>query len=541
MQKTAQYRLIIIVSFIFTLFYNFSFFRNVIEIYPLNGMNIIYLLSIYMTLFLFIAFIFSLLASKYTTKPVLIISLLISSFTAYFMDTYHVIIDYSMIQNSLQTNLKESLDLFSLELVFYILFLGVLPSFYVYKTKLVYASLKLELFTKLKFLLLSLGLIVVIILSFSQFYTSFFREHKSLKYHANPSFWFYSIINYTKKSFTSGKIILQPLGEDAKINETPEDKKELIILVVGEATRADRFSLNGYARQTNPLLEKEDIVNFSNMRSCGTSTAHSVPCMFSIYTKDEYSYKKGITTENILDVLTRTNEVNILWRDNNSDSKNVALRVKYENFQTSKTNSICEEDGECRDIGMLIGLGDFIQQSHQKDVLIVLHQMGNHGPAYYKRYPKEFEKFTPVCKTNQLEKCTQEEVSNAYDNAILHTDYFLSEVIKFLKPYSKTHETAMIYMADHGESLGENGLYLHGLPYFMAPDSQTHVASLLWLSKEFQEEFDMEQLHAYKSNAFSQDNLFHTLLGLFEVQTDVYQPALDILDKARKPEHKAHQ
>ncbi len=537
MQLSAQYRLVLISSVLLTAFYNFSFFNQVIKVYPLHGLNIIYVMSIGITLILFIAFLLSLLASKYTTKPLLIFVFMVSSFTAYFMDTYHVIIDYSMIQNTLQTNLNESLDLFSIELLFYVLLLGILPSYYIYIQKLDYQLLKQELFSKVKIITLTLGIIVIIVLSFSKFYTSFFREHKTLKYHANPSFWLFSVMNYTKKSFTNGKIIVQPLGKDANINEPPKNKKELIILVVGEATRADRFSLNGYERETNPLLKKEDIINFSNISSCGTSTAHSVPCMFSIYTKEEYDYKKGITTENVLDVLTNTKDVNVLWRDNNSDSKNVALRVQYEDFKTSKTNTICEE-GECRDEGMIVGLDEYIEKSQGKDILIVLHQMGNHGPAYYKRYPKEFEKFTPVCKTNQLEKCTNEEVNNAYDNAILHTDYFLSEVINFLKPYSKTHETAMIYMADHGESLGENGLYLHGVPYFMAPSTQTHVASVIWFGESLKKEYDTKKLKTYSHEAFSQDNLFHMLLGLFEVETEVYEPSMDILNPVRQKETK---
>ena len=305
-------------------------------------------------------------------------------------------------------------------------------------------------------------------------------------------------------------------------------------MVVGEAARANRFSLNGYEKETNPLLKKEEIYNFPNLYSCGTSTAESVPCMFSIFDKADYDYKKGISTENIIDVLKHTKNVNVLWRDNNSDSKGVALRTDFEDYRTSKTNTKC--DDECRDVGMLVGLDDYIKKHQGEDILIVLHQMGNHGPAYYKRYPKEFEKFIPVCKTNQLEQCTQEEVSNAYDNAILYTDYFLSEVINFLKPYSKDYETAMLYMSDHGESLGENGLYLHGLPYFMAPDEQKHIASLMWFGKgDIKEDVDLEKLNTYKNKLFSQDNLFHTLLGLFEVETEVYKKEMDILYDAKKP------
>ncbi|MGE0051493.1 MAG: phosphoethanolamine transferase, partial [Arcobacter sp.] len=191
---------------------------------------------------------------------------------------------------------------------------------------------------------------------------------------------------------------------------------------------------------------------------------------------------------------------------------------------------------ECRDEGMLVGLDEYIKNHKDKDILIVLHQMGNHGPAYYKRYPKEFEKFTPVCKTNQLEECTQEEVSNAYDNAILYTDYFLSKVINFLKPYSNDYETAMLYMSDHGESLGENGFYLHGMPYMLAPVEQKHIGSILWIGDSMKKEIDLEKLNSYRNKEFSQDNLFHTLLGLFEVGTEVYKKDMDILNDSRKPE-----
>jgi lipid A ethanolaminephosphotransferase len=347
----------------------------------------------------------------------------------------------------------------------------------------------------------------------------------------------YSIGNYINKSINSGPIVLKEVGKDAKVTKIEnehEEKTELIIMVVGEAARANRFSLNGYEKETNPLLKQEEIYNFPNMYSCGTSTAESVPCMFSIFDKTDYDYKKGISTENIIDVLKHTKDIEILWRDNNSDSKGVALRVDFEDYRTSEKNTICD-NGECRDEGMLVGLEEYIKKNKGKDILIVLHQMGNHGPAYYKRYPKEFEKFTPVCKTNQLENCTQEEVSNGYDNAILYTDYFLSKVINFLKPYSNDYETAMLYMSDHGESLGENGLYLHGLPYFMAPDEQKHIGSLMWFGEgSIKDDIDTQKLTTYKDNQFSHDNLFHTLLGLFEVETDVYKKDMDILFNAKK-------
>ena len=517
----SQYKLILYVSIFFTSFYNFSFFEKVTETYIFEGSNIFYIISLGIVQIFFTNIVFAIFASKYTTKILLILTLFISSYTAYFMDVYHIVIDDNMIRNTFQTNLAESSDLFSFKLVIYVLLLGILPSYIVYKIEIDYEDIKTELFRKLKSIFISLAIIGIILFSFSKFYTSFFREHKSLRYHINPSFWLYNINYVIIKNYTSHAITLEKIGNDAKI--TSNEKRKIMILVVGEASRADRFSLNGYERETNPLLKNEDVINFTNMYSCGTSTAESVPCMFSIFDRANYSYKKGISTENVVDVLNKTNEVSILWRDNNSDSKGVALRVDFEDYRTSKTNTIC--DDECRDEGMIVGLDKYIEQHKNKNILIVLHQMGNHGPAYYKRYVKEFEKFAPVCKTNQLEACSKEEVSNAYDNAVLYTDYFLSKVINFLKPYSQNFETSMFYISDHGESLGENGLYLHGMPYFIAPDAQKHVASVMWLGNGKKENIE---------KPYSQDNLFHTLLGFYGVKTSVYKEDMDILNDYKK-------
>ncbi len=526
--RLSQYKLIFFTALFFLLFDNYSFFVNVLKVYSFTK-NSYYVISVGLVLFSFLVLFFTLLSSRYTTKPLLISTLMISAFTSYFMNIYHVIIDENMVRNSLQTNINESLDLFRIKVVLYVLLLGVLPSLLVYKAKIEYKSFGKEIFAKLKTIVLAIFVIVVVIFAFSKFYTSFFRENKPLRYYTNPTYWIYSIGKYIDKTYNNGPIILEKIGLDAKIDNS-KAKRKIVIMVVGESARFDRFSLNGYVKETNPLLKQENIINFSNMYSCGTSTANSVPCMFSIYDRKHYSYKKGISTESILDVINRTGKVNILWRDNNSDSKGVALRIDYEDYRAPKNNTMCE--GECRDEGMIVGLDDRIKNTQGEDILIVLHQMGNHGPAYYKRYPKDFEKFKPVCKTNQIEQCTQKEVSNAYDNAILYTDYFLTKVIGFLKRYSKDNDTAMIYMSDHGESLGEGGVYLHGLPYFMAPGAQKHIASIMWFGND--DIIDTDKLKSYSNKEFSQDNLFHTLLGLFNVKTIVYEPEMNILKEVEK-------
>lgn len=502
---------------LFTAFYNFSFFKNIVEVYPLaNSANIPFIISAAIFLSLFISLFFSILASRFTTKALLILSLIISSTTAYFMDTYNVVINDDMIQNIAQTNVNESIELLSLRLGFYLFCLGILPAFIIYKLPLKYEK---TLSTKLKVMLLYSVLIVGIFFAFSKTYTSFFREHKPLRYYTNPTYWIYSTGKFTHSIFNVTPSSIKEIATTIKLEKRP--KKSLVIMVVGEAARGERFSLNGYSKKTNPLLEKENLVNFSKMYSCGTSTAISVPCMFSFYTKNDYSDKKARYTQNVLDILKKAG-VKVLWRDNNSDSKGVALRVGYENFKTPSKNKVC--DTECRDIGMLKNLDKTIQKD--KNNLIILHQMGNHGPAYYKRYPKEFEKFTPVCKSNQFEKCTKEEVSNAYDNAILYTDFFLSNAINFLKNYKDTFDVSLVYISDHGESLGENGLYLHGLPYIMAPDEQIRVGAFMW----FGDENITKRLKKFENKKLSQDYLFSTLLGLFGVKSNVYDKNLDILE-----------
>jgi lipid A ethanolaminephosphotransferase len=240
--------------------------------------------------------------------------------------------------------------------------------------------------------------------------------------------------------------------------------------------------------------------------------------------KDDYSIAKAAELENLLDVLSHAG-VNVLWRDNNSSSKGVADRVAYESFKHAGSNTIC--DPECRDEGMLVGLQAYIDKHKSGNILIVLHQMGNHGPAYYKRYPETFKKFTPVCATNQLEDCSVAEINNAYDNAILYTDYFLKKVIDLLKANNQAFETTMLYASDHGESLGENGLYLHGMPYLFAPQAQTHVPALFWVG-DGNEGIDKARLRRIQHERFSHDNLFHTVLGVMGVQTTVYDESMDI-------------
>lgn len=520
--------MILLASLIFVGGYNYAFFHNVFERYSAPG-NLGFFISLAVLLFSFIAFFLGLVLNKFTFKPILMFLFPAAAMASYFMNSYNVIIDTSMIENSIKTDSREVFDLFSLRLVVYFVVLGLLPAYLVYRIPISCKSTTKEILSRFKFLAALLVLIVSNMLLMSEQYASFIREQKDLRYYMNPLTFIYSSGKYVDELIRVDHVGPRiPIAEDAYITKN-SDPRKIVVLVVGEAARADHWSLNGYERETNRALPKHNIINFPQLSSCATSTAFSLPCMFSLSAFDDFQLRDAKAHENVLDVLKRAG-VNVLWRDNNSDSKGVADGIAFEDFRSPEVNPVCDE--ECRDVGMLSGLDDYIASHPEGDIVIVLHQMGNHGPAYYKRYPKEFEFYTPVCESNQLETCSREEINNAYDNALVYSDYFLASVIDFLEPLQEDFSTAMLYMADHGESLGELGLYLHGLPYALAPEAQTHVASALWLGDDISHEA-RQKLETQAQQALSHDNYFHTVLGMLNVNTKVYQPELDILESIK--------
>lgn len=515
-------RLILLSALTFTLLFNQAFFRNAAQVYggSLHGWSFVGSLGIF--LFAVTVLLLSLLCVRHLTKPVLILLLLIGASSSYYMNRYNIVIDTTMLTNVIATDSKEVKDLVSLKLVLQMLFLGLLPAWLVWRTRIECAPFLRECRNRVLMVMATSLLALLSATPFGADYASFFREHKLLRYYANPVTAIYSTIRFISDAAASAQdAIRAPLGLTAHIPVTDLDR-ELVILVVGEAARADHLGLNGYARNTTPLLANENVLTLRDASSCGTATAYSVPCMFSLSDRSDFDLEEAGHTENLLDVLQHAG-VGVLWRDNNSDSKGVTAAIEFQDFQTSDTNKRC--DDECRDIGMLDGLDDWIAAHPTGDLTIVLHQMGNHGPAYYKRYPPEFERFLPSCGTSELANCTQEQITNSYDNALLYTDFFLSQVIAFLKQHDSTFETAMLYMSDHGESLGENGLYLHGLPYVLAPEAQKHVAGLLWFGDSY--EIDRELVKQRIQAPVSHDDYFHTVLGLMEIQTPEYNPEKD--------------
>jgi lipid A ethanolaminephosphotransferase len=509
---------------VFVVCYNAAFFRNALVIYPFRE-NPVFFLSFALLLTTTIALFLSLVLNRLTFKPVLVLLFPLAAMAAYFMDSYNVVIDDSMIRNSAMTDMRETGDLLNARLLLYFFGLGVLPAWLVYRWKVQCRPFRQELAARAKLILLLVVLIGGNMFVMSEEYAGFIREHKALRYYSNPLSMIYGASRFLNQEIgTQGVLVRQPVGLDAHVTRT-DTRRKLLILVAGEAARGDHWQLNGYERNTNPLLAAEDVVSFTNAHSCATSTAYSLPCMFSAVEQSDFDLQSTLAQENVLDVLAHAG-AHVLWRDNNSDSKGVATGVAFADFRSPDVNPAC--DTECRDVGMLSGLDAFIRASPTGDVVVVLHQMGNHGPAYFKRYPDAFETFTPTCNTNELSACTQEEIRNAYDNALVYTDYFLTQVIGFLKPYEGEFATSMLYMSDHGESLGEYGVYLHGLPYRLAPEAQTHVSAFFWRGQPFTTG-ERAALAQGSVQPVSHDNYFHTVLGLLDVETSVYKPSLDML------------
>jgi lipid A ethanolaminephosphotransferase len=514
-RMTRQNGFILLVALFVTLTGNTTLLQRLLEIYPLQD-NLPFLLGLGLFFTAGTMIFLLLIAAGRHGRWVLGFFLISAAVAGYYMDQYGIVIDVEMIVNIVETHPQELAELMSLSLLIRVLLLGLLPAYLVFRFYPPANNLKGEWLSKLALTSLLAIIAIVSVAPFTAQFASFVREHKITRLYANPLGFTNSAVKFVlhtlNKPSPSG--ILEATAADARSLET-NGLKELIILVVGETARADRFSLNGYPRETNPLLKQQNVLSFRNASSCATSTGESLPCMFSALTREDFSREKASRYENALDVLFE-HDVQVLWRDNNSDSKGVAARMLFENFKSPANNPVC--DNECRDIGMLSGLDGYIKARQGKDILIVLHQMGNHGPEYYRRYPQAFKKFTPICKTGELQKCTQQEIDNSYDNAILYTDYFLSSVIDFLKDYENTHATAMLYVSDHGESLGENGIYLHAAPYAIAPKAQIHIPVILWTGKRF--DYQTSDLIRYQDTPISHDDLFCSLLIAYELKSD---------------------
>jgi lipid A ethanolaminephosphotransferase len=494
--------------------------------------NLPLLLGVFVIVVLFFNACLTLASFRFVAKPVLIALILIAAGASYFIANYGIVIDKAMIQNVFETDTREAVELFSWKMVFTVGLLGLLPSFLIARANVGFPEGLRGLGKRAGIAAGSLLVAVLLLVLFFKSLAPVVREHRELRFLLTPTNTIQALNGYLRSKWST-PVVVAPLGRDAMKGQAwaGQQRRTVTILVVGETARAMNFSLNGYKRETNPLLARQaGLINFSQVSSCGTATAVSVPCVFSALSREHYSENKAASQEGLLDVLNHAG-FQVLWRDNNSGCKGVCARVGFEDLSQAKPDDpFCKGD-ECYDERLLAGLPELIRKS-SGDMVVVLHQKGSHGPAYSRRYPAGFGRFGPVCNTNEFEKCSRESIEAAYDNTILYTDYFLSKTIDLLRQTASNEgvDTAMLYFSDHGESLGENNMYLHGAPYMFAPSEQTRVPMMLWMSDGFSSRFHIDRtcLMARRDQPMSHDNVFHSVLGMLDVNTAVLNPKLDL-------------
>jgi lipid A ethanolaminephosphotransferase len=515
--------------------FNRVLWEHLFEITAADGAGIVMRVAFGGMLLAAFNIVLTLLAFRPVMKPVLTVLFMVSAGVAYFMSQYGVLIDAGMLRNFAETNATEVRDLLSVKLLGYIVLIGVLPSWLLWKIPVDYRRWHREFLSKVLVCVASLGVIGGIALINYQGLSSLFRNHHELRLMVVPSNYIGASFGYLREQVASVRQPFVTLGTDARREPAwqTHDRKSLTVLVVGESARAENFGILGYDRDTTPMLNKETgLIAFTDVHSCGTETAVSVPCMFSNMGRKDYSASKAKNEEGLLDVLKHAG-LEVIWRDNQSGCKGTCDRVMLEDVSKLKDPVLCA-NSECRDEILLQGLQHFIDNL-DKDTVLVLHQMGSHGPEYFKRYPKEYERFTPVCESNALNNCSRESIVNGYDNTLVYTDHVLSTLIDLLRSNQDKVDTAMLYLSDHGESLGEYNLFLHGTPYLLAPDQQKHVAMLAWFSDNYQKSFSVDThcLQLSREKPLSQDNLFHSMLGLLEVNSQVYNRDLDMFAGCR--------
>ena len=517
-----------IISVYFAFALNIKFWQFAVEKIEISSFSV-FLFAVTLPFFIYIPifWFFSLILIPRIDKPLISLLLILSAASDYALQNLGIVINSDMIRNFAETNIREAADFFTLHSVFYVLLVGVVPAILVWRTNIKYDSLTKEI--KKRFLYFLIGLLTVGLIAAVSYkeYASFGRNNSKVRYYINTFNYIYAVGRYYKRN-ADAKREFVILDSNPKLEANTNKKPRVVVLLVGETARAQNFSLYGYERQTNPLLSSNnEIIVFKDVDSCGTSTAISLPCMFSQMTRKEFDVTDAQYTQNLLDI-AQSAGYDVYWQDNDDGCKKVCNRVQRTDAKTGNKQPYCFGN-YCHDDILLNGLENYLKNI-TKNTLIVLHMMGSHGPTYYKRYPDTFKKFTPACDTANLQDCTTEQIVNTYDNTILYSDYIIAQTIRILKEQTK-FQTNMLYVSDHGESLGENNLYLHGLPYTIAPDEQKKVPMILWMSPETKETLNIDT-NCLKQQAatgkFSHDNYFHSVLRMLFIKTTAYDKSLDI-------------
>ena len=479
------------------------------------------------------------LASRYTVKPWLSLMLVVTALAGDAIRRFGVYLDPAMLRNVLRTDWHEASELLSPSMLLSLLVFAGLPIALLWRVELPRLPLARTVKRRLALALAALLMLVLALLSAYQPLASLMRNQRELRYLVTPANALWSLASATLVDARARGSARLPIGLDARPGplRAAAARPQLLVLVVGETVRSANWGLAGYARQTTPelarLVGEQPLVDFARVRACGTDTETSLPCMFAPVGRRAYDEATIRGSQSLLQVLARAG-IGVTWRDNQSGCKGVCDGLPTQSTRDLAATTPGCESGACLDEVLLQGLPELLQQVQGTQVL-VLHMLGNHGPAYFRRHPPAFTRFTPECRDDDLSRCTSAEIVNAYDNALLYTDHLLAQLIRTLQDAQSRVDSAIVFVSDHGESLGEANLYLHGLPYLIAPDVQKEVPMLMWFSKGFAaaRTLDLRCLSARAQQPAAHDHLFHTLLGLLDVRTALYEPDWDLTGACR--------
>lgn len=518
MKNITSKKFIFIISLYFCFVLNQTLWNYVFKMAEFNtASHIIALVNLPFLMFALLYLLFNIITLPYIGKPLIVILLLCSSLSDYAMKNMSIIIDSDMVRNFMETTTREAFDLVTPRVLLYVFIFGVLPALWVIFVKINYLPKVKECKQRLLYVFISLLIPLLVAPLCYKEYVSFGRNHKVVRHYINTFNYISAFNRYYKKSKNAHHEFIV-LDEKPILSKKAGSAPRLFVYIVGETARSQNFSLYGYEKETNPELKKEDIIVFKDVTSCGTATTVSLPCMFSHLGKKDFKVNRASYTENLLDIVQKAGYY-VFWNDNDDGCKDVCNRVENIDAKTGNKQPYCFGK-YCQDDILLDGLEERIANA-KKDTVIVLHQMGSHGPTYYKRYPDKFKHFTPTCDSSDLPECSQEQIVNTYDNTILYTDYVIASVIKILKRHPE-YASAMLYASDHGESLGENNIYLHGLPYAIAPKVQKTIPMVLWLSDKIKKDLNLDVKRLKEEankKSYSHDNLFHSILHLLSVET----------------------
>ena len=475
------------------------------------------------------------LATRQTVKPLLALMLLATAFASFFMTQFNVYLDPSMLRNMLRTDVHEARELFSWAMLPHLALYAGLPLLLLWRVRIVpRSSWPRAIGARLAAMALATLMLLGAVVAVFQPLASLMRNQKDLRYLITPANYVWSLASVAGLDARAAAGPKTPIGLDARLGPLAAARQRplVVVMVVGETARAANWGLDGYTRQTTPELARLPVISFTNVTSCGTNTEVSLPCMFAPVGRRNYDEAAIRRSESLLHVVARAG-VGVRWRDNQSGCKGVCDGLPSEAVADLKVPGLCA-DGRCLDEGLLHGLPDWLKTA-QGTQLLVLHQLGNHGPSYFRRYPAAFARFQPACESDDLRRCSQQEITNAYDNALLYTDHVLAQLITLLQAQAGEVDSAVLYVSDHGESLGENNFYLHGLPFAIAPDVQKQVPMFIWLSSGFgaASGVDAGCLSQRANQHVTHDHLFHTLLGLLDVSTSLHAPEWDLTHGCR--------